>query len=157
MFYPILGALSLLTILALATELIIWGDSSLHALALIPTAICMISAKWFIYSSEWRWSGLVSAAPWVVWSWRWAFRATIAGIVVGGFYFILRPEMLNKIPAADSELLMGRMASALCIFIHIWFLGFVLFGDQAAVSLPMRGRIRHVEKRLLDWKTKTKR
>lgn len=75
-------------------------------------------------------------------------RLVIVILVGVGFVAALWPEWFSALAVPDAELTMRRIGTLFLVLAHIWFLGFVLFGDQTVASASTRKRITAVERRL---------
>lgn len=160
MFYLILGMLSSLCFLA-------WAGVALAALAagwvskqlLVFLILLSLSLLCISYSSVkqsqsvdyWRWGGLLRAPGWLTFLWRWAWPSLLGVLVAAGIWMQMNPKGRHiRSIISDSDQWMTVMVALFLMFMHLWFIGFVIMGDEVAISAKTRGRLARVELKVLD-------
>lgn len=157
MLYPILGVFSAACFLAWAGIALFAGSVTeylLKVLTMLSLSLLCISYSFVKQSQsvdDWRWGGLVRAPRWLIFIWRWAWPTLLVVLVALSFWMQVNPkgrQIRNIIGASDRG--QQIVVASFLMFMHLWFIGFVVLGDEVAVSRRTRTQLHQIEFRVMD-------
>lgn len=145
MFHLIVGFLSALCIVVWSCIVFFTeqpSEQTVTGMALVSVAVFTLSIfpiKLCQTTEDWRWGGLVRAPRWLIVLWRWSlYGLPIVAVSMGLWLQVNSTGMRIRNMIRESDYL--QMIIVVCFFTlaHLWVLGFVVFGDEVAIS--NRGR-----------------